>query len=256
MPIYKNDFPILEYDTEKIGIIRGNRSGRNAIPTKCLMTFFGEVLDVFIKKHNGAEINYYGLEMRRFPIYKAVYKNTEISLIQAVVGSASIAMMADLLISYGVTELIACGGCGVLTDIPAGDVIIPITALRDEGASYHYLPPSREIALDEDVVQTIKCTLDDFHTPYVVAKTWSTDAFYRETPDMVTYRKEEGCGVVEMECATLAAVSKFRGVRFGQLLYSGDILTDFNNYDERDWDKNISAREKLFYLSIESLIRL
>ncbi|MCL2461636.1 MAG: nucleoside phosphorylase [Defluviitaleaceae bacterium] len=256
MPVKKNDYPILEYDTEKSGIIRPNRSGRHEIPAKCLMTFFGEALEGFVAKHGAAEINHYGSEMRKFPIYKAVYKGAEVGLVQAVVGSASIAMMADLLIGYGAKELIACGSCGVLTEIPAGDVIVPVAALRDEGASYNYLPPSREISVDESVVGVIKSTLDEFRTPFVEAKTWSTDAFYRETPDMVTYRKEEGCAVVEMECATLAAVAKFRGVRFGQLLYSGDILTDFANYDERGWDKNLSAREKLFYLSLETLIRI
>jgi uridine phosphorylase len=256
MPIYKNDFPVLEYDTATDGVIRPNRSGRSKVPSKCLMTFFGEVLDSFAEKHGAAEINYYGSEMRRFPIYEVEYKGVKISLIQAAVGSASIAMMADLLISYGVTDLIACGGCGVLADIPAGDVIIPVFALRDEGASYHYLPPSREIALNPDVVKIIRQTLNEFDTHYIEAKTWTTDAFYRETPDMITYRKEEGCSVVEMECATLAAVAQFRGIRFGQLLYSGDILTDFENYDERGWDENLTAREKLFYLSLETLIRM
>ena len=256
MPVQKHEFPILEYDIEQVGVIRPDRAGRAQVPQKCLMTFFGEVLDEFAAKHNAVEINYYGSEMRRFPIYEVEYKSVKVSLIQAVVGSASIAMMADLLIGYGVTEIIACGGCGVLNDIPAGDVIVPISALRDEGASYHYLPPSREITINPKAVQTIRQTLEMFHTPFIEVKTWTTDAFYRETPDMISYRKEEGCSVVEMECATLAAVSQFRDIHFGQLLYSGDILTNFENYDERAWNKNLTAREKLFYLSLETLIRM
>ena len=59
-----------------------------------------------------------------------------------------------------------------------------------------------------------------------------------------------------MECATLAVVAKFREVKFGQLLYSGDILTDYANYDERAWADKLGAREKLFFLSLETLIRL
>ncbi len=256
MPVTKHEYPILEYDTETAGVIKPNRNERAQLPHKCLMTFFGEVLAAFTAKHSADEVSHYGSEMRRFPIYAVEYQGVRICVIQAAVGSASIAMMADLLIGYGVTELIACGGCGVLTSIPAGDVIIPVSALRDEGASYHYLPPSREIIVNPDVVKIIKQSLDELHTPYVEAKTWTTDALYRETPDMITFRKEEGCSVVEMECATLAAVSQFRGIRFGQLLYSGDILNDYENYDERDWDKNLTAREKLFYLSLEALVRM
>ena len=256
MPVYKNDYPILEYDTEKDGVISPNRHKKSPFPERCLMTFFGEVLDNFVQKYSAEKINSYDSEMRIFPVFKTVYKNVEICLIQAAVGSASISMMTDFLIGYGMKKLIACGGCGVLTDIPAGDIIIPVSALRDEGASYHYLPPSREITLDSDVIELIKQTLNEFNTPYIEAKTWTTDAFYRETPDMITYRKEEGCKVVEMECATLAAVSRFRDIKFGQLLYSGDILTDFENYDDRGWYENLTAREKLFYLSLETVVRM
>ena len=257
MPIYKNEYPILEYDTEKIGVIKPDRAGRAKIPERCLMTFFAEVLDDFVEKYNAEEINYFGSEFpRRRPIYKAEYKGTEIALINAAVGSASAAAVTDFLVGHGMTKLIVCGGCGVLTDIPAGDVILPVSALRDEGASYHYLPPSREITLDKSVISMIKETLGEFNTPYIEVKTWTTDAFYRETPDMITYRKEEGCQVVEMECAAIAAVAQFRDIKFGQLLYSGDILTDYKNYDERGWTKNITAREKLFYMSLESLIKI
>jgi hypothetical protein len=73
---------------------------------------------------------------------------------------------------------------------------------------------------------------------------------------MVNYRKEEGCSVVEMECATIAAISEFRNILFGQLLYSGDILIGNKVYDERNWYNNLSAREKLFYLTLESLYEL
>ena len=60
---------------------------------------------------------------------------------------------------------------------------------------------------------------------------------------MVAYRREEGCKAVEMECATMAAIAQFRGKVFGQLLYSGDILTgDAEDYDDRDWNRNVSAR--------------
>jgi len=81
IPVYKNDYPILEYDTEEIGIIRPNRGGRQRIPAKCLMTFFAEVLDGFVQKQGAAVVNYYPSEMRRFPIYRAEYKGTEVCLI-------------------------------------------------------------------------------------------------------------------------------------------------------------------------------
>lgn len=256
MPVIKNAFPILEYDEDENGVIRPNRHNRSLLPEICVMTFFGEVLESFITKYKVEIKNKYRSEMRDFPIYVLEYCGVELCLVQAVVGSASIAIMTDFLIGYGVKQIIACGGCGVLDDIPAGDVIIPITALRDEGASYHYLPPARDIHLDQHTISCIKSVLEENGVPFIECKTWTTDALFRETPDMVRYRKEEGCQVVEMECATLACIAEFRKIKFGQLLYSGDILFDLSNYDERNWFNNVTAREKLFYLSLKVAVKL
>ena len=47
----------------------------------------------------------------------------------------------EYLIAGGVTKIISVGSCGVLEDIPENRFLIPVSALRDEGTSYHYLPP-------------------------------------------------------------------------------------------------------------------
>lgn len=254
MSLHKNAFPILEYDDEKDGVIKSNINGNNLLPEICVITFFREVLEDFITKQKYEIRNNYRSEMGNFPVYVLEYNDVELCMIQAVVGSASIAMMTDFLISYGVKKIFACGGCGVLVNLPAGDVIIPVNALRDEGASYHYLPPSRDIELNLEMISVIKATLKDKDVPYHECKTWTTDALYRETPEMIKYRLEEGCQVVEMECATMAAIAQFRGIKFAQLLYSGDILFDLANYNDRKWFSNHTAREKLFYLTLESAI--
>ena len=61
----------------------------------------------------------------------------------------------------------------------------------------------------------------------------TTDAAIAE--EMVACRRNEGCLVVEMECASMAACASFRGAEFGQLLYTADSLADVRNYDARDW---------------------
>jgi uridine phosphorylase len=256
MALVKNEFPILEYDRSKKAIIEPNRSKKNKFPEYCVLTFFGEVLEKYLKTMKNKIIGEYKSEMSTFSVYEIKYKGIKVCLIQAVVGSASIAMMTDWLIGGGVKYLICCGGCGVLKNIPPGDVIIPIKALRDEGASYHYLPPKRDISINKIAINAIKETLKKNNIMYIECKTWTTDAFYRETNAMVKYRKEEGCEVVEMECATMASVAKFRKIIFGQLLYSGDIIVSNEKYDDRGWYKNLNARERLFYLSMETIKEL
>ena len=76
---------------------------------------------------------------------------------------------------------------------------------------------------------------------YAKCKTWTTDGFYRETKEMVLYRKEEGYSVVEMECASLAACARKRGVTFGQLLFTADSLANINEHDIRNWGNDTFA---------------
>lgn len=252
--IVENDYPILEYSTQQDAVINPGK-GEEAFPRLCIMTFFGEVMDSFLEKYPGRVIGIYISEMRHFPAYRITYNGTEICLIQAVVASGSIAMMTDWLYGRGVEVLLCCGGCGVLADIPAGDVMIPVRALRDEGASYKYLPPARYIDLQEEPVRIFEEVLTEYKIPYIECTTWTTDGFYRETRDMVEHRLRQGCQTVEMECATMAAIARFRNKVFGQLLYSGDILAG-EDYENRQWNGNTPAREKLFQVTMESLLRL
>lgn len=256
MPIETQPVPILEYDTAQTAYIEANRHGAPPLPRVCVLTFFGEVLNALVAAQSLSILDTYESEMRPFPVYGHAHEGTPVCLMQAAVGAPSAAMQAEFLFSRGVRVLVACGGCGVLTPIAAGEVIVPTVALRDEGVSYHYLPPSREISLDGDAVRALLSLLYRRGIPHIACKTWTTDAFYRETPAMVARRAQEGCRVVEMECAALAAVARFRGTRFAQLLYSGDHVNSDDGYNDRNWAGNLSDREALFALALDAAIRL
>ena len=68
---------------------------------------------------------------------------------------------------------------------------------------------------------------------------------------MVKYRLEEGCEVVEMECAGMAACAKKRGAKFGQFLFTADSLANVHEYDTRDW--GLASHEKALLLGLEVL---
>lgn len=276
MPIVKNEFPILEYDTGVAAIIEPEhrftalakateQCGNKAFPPLCLITFMRDALHSYIEKHGAEQIGSYDSETQSFPIYRAVIDNTgigghgnaaEAMLMHVPVGSGAAAIAVDYLIGLGARKIIACGGCGVLADIRQGSAIVASSALRDEGASYHYLPPSRTITPDRQVISALHATLTQHGVAYQDCMIWTTDGFFRETPDMVAYRKQEGCQAVDMECAAMAAVAQFRSVAFGQLFYSGDILLDAKGYDDRSWIEDLDTREKLFYLALQALASL
>ena len=172
---------------------------------------------------------------KTYPVYVMDYKGEKVCLAQAPVGSAPAAQFMDWLIGYGVEKIISTGTCGVLTSIEENAFLVPVRALRDEGASYHYASPSRYMDVHVQAISAIEQVLEQLGVPYEEVMTWSTDGFYRETAEKVAYRKEEGCVVVEMECAALAAVAQLRGAVWGELLFMADSLADLDNYDQRDW---------------------
>ena len=97
----------------------------------------------------------------------------------------------------------------------------------------------------------IKKTLTEHNLPFVTCITWSTDGFFRETKDMVKYRLEEGCSVVEMECAALAACSRLRGAAFGQFFFTADSLANVHEYDAGEF--GMKSHEKALLLGLDIL---
>ncbi|MFS9108747.1 nucleoside phosphorylase [Streptococcus infantis] len=234
--IQKHAIPILEFDDNPQAVIMPNHEGLDLqLPKKCIYAFLEEEIDRYAQEIEAECVGEFVSATKTYPVYVIDYKGEKVCLAQAPVGSAPAAQFMDWLIGYGVEQIISTGTCGVLTNIEENAFLVPVRALRDEGASYHYVAPSRYIEMQIEAVSAIEQVLEQLGIPYEEVMTWSTDGFYRETAEKVAYRKEEGCAVVEMECAALAAVAQLRGIVWGQLLFTADSLADLENYDSRDW---------------------
>jgi uridine phosphorylase len=127
--------------------------------------------------------------------------------------------------------------------------------VRDEGTSFHYLPPARVVDADPAGVTTLAETLDEAGVPFVIARTWTTDAIFRETRSRVDRRREEGCAVVEMEASALIAVARHRGISLAHLLLAGDSLAG-EAWEHRGWTTARDAREGLFRLAARAALAL
>lgn len=248
--IHKHAIPILEFDGNPQAVIMPNHEGLNLkLPKKCIYAFLEEEIDRFAQEVGAEYVGEFVSATKTYPVYVMSYKGEEVCLAQAPVGSAPATQFMDWLIGYGVEKIISTGTCGVLTNIEENAFLVPVRALRDEGASYHYAPPSRYMDVNVEAISAIEQVLEQLGVPYEEVMTWSTDGFYRETAEKVAYRKEEGCAVVEMECAALAAVAQLRKVVWGELLFTADSLADLDNYDQRDWGSE--AFDKALELCLE-----
>lgn len=250
-------FPILEFDSTPEAFIEPSRVIRaRDLPEHCVISFFKEVIDKVVAERDAKIVVDNRWEDGPHPIYEIAYQGQRLAFFHPGVGAPLSAGLLEEAIAFGCKKFIACGGCGVLEkEIAVGHLIVVSGAVRDEGVSYHYLLPEREVTANPLAMGALEKVLQEKELPYHMGKTWTTDAPYRETVKKIADRKAEGCITVEMESAALMAVAQFRNALFGQVLYGGDDLSGVE-WSNRGWQSRGDVRENLFWLCAEACLRL
>lgn len=253
----ENDYPILEFDPSKRAVIEASEVFKPIdISEYCVICFFKDLVDevaaasgartVFVEKGVYGENPYYQLE----------HNGQQVVFFQPYVGAPMAVAFLEIAIALGCRKFIICGSAGVLSrEIPVGRFIVPNAAVRDEGTSYHYIAPAREVEADPAVIKVITSTLDAHGESYSVGKVWSIDALFRETRVKVQRRIREGCLAVDMEAAALFAVAQFREVKLGYLLFGGDDVSG-DDWDQRQEESRVPFKEKLFWLGVDACLKL
>ncbi|MBQ3544842.1 MAG: nucleoside phosphorylase [Lachnospiraceae bacterium] len=231
---------------------------KGEIPKIAVSCFEGKTFERLVKILGGEVIAVTRNANEEFPIYKVKYKDKEIALYMADMGAAGAGGQLEEIIALGVEKFIIFGSCGVLDEnIEDCSIIIPNSAVRDEGLSYHYVKPSDEIEVNTKYISEFTSLLDEVKCNYRIGKVWTTDAFYRETKTKMERRKEMGCICVDMECSALAAVAQFREKDIFQFFYTADCL-EGDKWDKRSLSGDVKFEEKDLYanLAMELAVRI
>jgi len=215
-----------------------------------LLTFSGQLIRALLEDgvieplHNDLTI---GSAAFKNPVYRI--RGTSFGVVLSGIGAPMIAaILEELATLFPARHFILFGSCGALTALPEGHLILPTHACRDEGTSYHYAPPEDYIVIRN--AAKLARTFDSLGIAYVQVKTWTTDAFYRETERSRDKRIAEGCLCVEMECSAAQAVCDYRGLELYAFVYAADSL-------DGTWARRIlgnlerDARIKFFYVAWE-----
>jgi uridine phosphorylase len=128
-----------------------------------------------------------------------------------VVGGSFAVLAAEQLFASGCELLVSVTSAGQITNVgPPPYYILVERALRDEGTSYHYLPPSNYVAADPALVALAAAALGHAGCPVHIGDSWTTDAPFRETAEVIASRRHAGILAVEMEAASLLAFARAR----------------------------------------------
>lgn len=226
------------------------------VPEACVITFFGDVVDRLVEHRDARVLVENRWEDGPHPLLEIEHEGQRLAVLRCGVGAPLAGALLEEVIAAGCRSFVACGGAGSLhADLTLGHAVVVSAALRDEGTSFHYLPPSRRVEADPGPRRVLEAVLAERGVPFVSGLTWTTDAPYRETPGKVAARRDEGCLTVEMEAAALIAVARFRGVRLAQVVYCGDDLSG-SAWDHRSWQSRADVREHLFDVSASAALAI
>ena len=202
----------------------------------CILTF-SNVIEAFVLTHYDCEhIGAMRSATGETPVYRIDYRGGKYCFFKTMIGApACVGLIEDSFAVVRTKRYILFGGAGCLDkEIARGKIMVPTAAYRDEGTSYHYAPAADYIDIPK--ADAVARFMEANKLPWVAGKTWTTDAFYRETEENFRKRRAEGCISVEMECAAVQAACNFRGLELFAFFTSGDLL------DAPEWDARLPER--------------
>ena len=159
--------PILEFDPTQEAMIEPTAVIEpRDVPTHVVLCYFQDIIEHVVREHGGRQLARLRSEIGDNPIYEIDYGGRRLAIVHPGVGAPLAAGFLEELIALGCRAFVAAGGAGVLVpELGLGHVIVPTAAIRDEGTSYHYLPPDREVAAHPDAVAAIIATLVNHKVP-------------------------------------------------------------------------------------------
>jgi nucleoside phosphorylase len=221
---------------ERAAAMMGREQG--AIPVCCVLDFDGELADV-------AREDFRASPCPSWPCFHTTMlclgrDGFQMGLIPGTVGAPFAVLVAEQLIACGCRHIIGYSSSGAVADwLPLPCLVVPDRALRDEGTSYHYLPPAAWVESPGNLGAIVarraaECGLSVHRGP-----TWTTDAPYRETRTQIERHRANGILTVEMEAAALMALSHVSGAEIASLLHvTNTFATTANDFDKGPADIN------------------
>jgi len=165
-------------------------------------------------------------------IIKKKDKGLPCGLAGPLLGAPQGAIVMEKLIALGAKRIWVIGWCGSLQpNITIGDLIIPTTALSEEGTSAHYPVNKTKKQTDPFLNKRLKDALEKFNLPFKKGPIWTTDALYRETSEKVTEYGKKGYLAVEMEMSALIHLAIYRSIKLAGLLIVSDELSSLQWYN-------------------------
>jgi uridine phosphorylase len=193
---------------EPSNLLREARRQKNlpddAVPEICILDPDGDIVRALAKAgrtHRSPGWACYHTDLHEFE-----HAGERFGIIGCAVGASFAVLVAEQLFASGCGCLISMTSAGqILQPAPPPYFVLIDRAMRDEGTSYHYLPPAEFAVADERLVEAAMEAFAASAQPIHRGASWTTDAPFRETAAAIAHCRARGVLAVEMEAAGLYA---------------------------------------------------
>jgi uridine phosphorylase len=188
---------------------RQKRLEDERVPDICVLDPDGDIVQNLVETGQAQRNPYWACY--HTSLYNFSYRGRHYGIISNAVGASFAVLVAEELFSSGCRLLLSITSAGQILDVaPPPYFVLIDKALRDEGTSYHYLPPSTYSAAGAQLLACLQPLLSWPSHKVLAGATWTTDVPFRETQEAIQYAQAEGILGVEMEAAALYAFARAR----------------------------------------------
>lgn len=171
----------------------------------------------------------FGSIKKRIPLFMAHVlvpeSNTDICIAGPFMGAPYSVMILETLVKWGVKNFVFLGWCGSISEsLKIGSILLPDSAVIDEGVSCHYISDAGVSFPDSDLAGFLEKNAEDSGMKPFRGKIWTTDAPYMETPEKVVSFRNKGSLAVDMETSALFSAAFRRNVSLCSVLVVSDEL--------------------------------
>ena len=185
--------------------VRRSRQIPNGIvPPVCILEFDGDLTDWLV--HEGMASPFPAWACFHTAMFAMELEGIACGIIPRTIGGPYAVLIAEQLQAAGARLIVGLTSAGrVSPELPLPCIVVATSAIRDEGTSYHYLPPSREVVCQSGAIPHLVRELSKTGWAVRSGEVWTTDAPYRETRTQLEEWAAAGVLAVEMQAASLFA---------------------------------------------------
>ncbi len=188
------------------------------IPPVCILEFDGDLTDWLVS--TGKAKPWKSWACFHTTMFSFEVDGLMCGIVPRTIGGPYAVLIAEQMRVSGARVVFGLTSAGrVSSRMPIPGIVVPTSAVRDEGTSYHYLPQAETVDAPPKVAHLLKSTLEILSLPVLYGTVWTTDAPYRETEQQLSAHAKADVLAVEMQATSLFAFAKAQRLPVGMVAY-------------------------------------